>query len=268
MTRSAIAPAARAQRVDGARVQRPPHPVRAQDAVEDGLVDVQLRVPVAGVVLEELRDDEVRRVDPAAGAAAVVPDAGVAGVALQVLQRGGRAGHHGVLDGLGVRRPRGGGLVVTGRRGVVRGALERHAEHGDALRRGEREVDERHRLPGRALGLGEQLGAPLRVRRSARRRAGRRRSRPPCGSWRWPAASDSASPHVDRECAAGSRGSSRLRVDRLHQVGVDLAASGRAPRRRRPTTAPAARRRRRRRCSSPRGPGRRPWSGSRRRGRS
>ena len=98
-------------------------------------MDVPLRVPVAGVVLEELRDDELVRVDPPPGAAAVVPDAGVAGVLLQVVDRGAGARHHGVLDGLGVRVPRGGGFVVAGGAGVLGGALERQTGDGDRLRR-------------------------------------------------------------------------------------------------------------------------------------
>ena len=66
--------------VQAAPVERAPLPVRALDAVEDRVVDVQLRVVVAGVVLEERRDDPVVGVDPPAGGAAVVPDPGVAGV--------------------------------------------------------------------------------------------------------------------------------------------------------------------------------------------
>ena len=88
----------------------PPHPVGAQDAVEDGLVDVPLRVPLAGVVLEELGDDELVRVDPPPRSAAVVSHAGVARVLLQVGQGGAGARQDGVLDGLGVRVPRGRGL--------------------------------------------------------------------------------------------------------------------------------------------------------------
>ena len=168
-----------AHRVDRPRVQGAPRPVRAQDAVEDGLVDVQLRVPVAGVVLQELRDDELVRVDPPPGAAAVVPDPGVAGLVLQVLDRRPRPGHHRLLDRRGVRVPRRGGVLVAGGAGVGGGALERHPEHGDALRRRERHVQERHRLPGGPLGLGVQLGAPLRPGLAGWPPAARRRSPPP-----------------------------------------------------------------------------------------
>jgi hypothetical protein len=49
--------------VDRPRVQGPPTPVGAADPVEDGVMHVQLRVPVARVVLQELGDHEGVRVD-------------------------------------------------------------------------------------------------------------------------------------------------------------------------------------------------------------
>ena len=126
-------------------------------------MDVPLRVPLAGVVLQELRDDELVGVDPPPAPAAVVPDPGVAGVVLQVLERRASAGHHRLLDSLGVRVPPRGGLVVAGGAGVAGGALERQPGHGDRLRRRERDVDERHRLPRRPRGLRAQLRALLRA---------------------------------------------------------------------------------------------------------
>ena len=48
------------QLVQRAGVDRAPHAVIAQDAVEEGVVDVQVRVVLAGVVLEERRDDPLR----------------------------------------------------------------------------------------------------------------------------------------------------------------------------------------------------------------
>jgi hypothetical protein len=66
--------------------------VSRDDAVEDRVVDVQLRVVVAAVVLEEARDDPVVGVHPATGSAAVVPDSGVAGVLGEVGKAGVVAG--------------------------------------------------------------------------------------------------------------------------------------------------------------------------------
>ena len=68
-------------------------------------------------VLEERGDGPLVRVDEPARAAAVVPDPGVAGVLLQVVQGGVVARPDRVLDRLPVRRPRRGRLQVTGRAG-------------------------------------------------------------------------------------------------------------------------------------------------------
>ena len=95
-------------------------------------MDVQLRVVVAGVVLEERRDDPVVRVDPPAGGAAVVPDPGVAGLVLQVGQRGVVARPDRVLDGLAVLAPRRGGVLVAGVAGLDLLGLERGVQHRDA----------------------------------------------------------------------------------------------------------------------------------------
>jgi hypothetical protein len=214
--------------VDRPPVQRPPHPVRAQGPVEDRLVHVQLRVAFAGIVLQELGDDEPRRVDPPPAPTAMVADAGVPGLVLQIVDRRGGTGQHGVLDGLGMHRPRRGGLMVPGRGGFHGRPLERDAEHGDRLRRGERHVDERHRLARRTLGLRAQLGAVLRAGvRVGLQQAGvdlvraavpavrgrqRRRLRP-------------------RLTLVGRRvaGVEQVRVDGLHQVGINGSAQPQLP---------------------------------------
>ncbi len=92
--------------VEGAAVQGAPHPVCAEHPVGDGVVDVQLRVVVARVVLEERGDGPLVRVGVAAGGAAVVPDPGVAGVLLEVVEAGVVAGPDRVLHRLAVLAPR------------------------------------------------------------------------------------------------------------------------------------------------------------------
>ena len=127
-------------------------PVRALDPVEDRVVDVQLRVVVAAVVLEERRDDELVGVDPSPGRGRVVADPGVAGLVLERRQRRGVARPDRVLDRVAVRCP------GVGRDGVARASrgnllrLERGVHDGDRLRHGVRRVDERHRRPCRMPG--------------------------------------------------------------------------------------------------------------------
>ena len=91
--------------VERAAVEGAPRAVGALDPVEDGVVDVQLRVVVAGVVLEERRDDPVVGVDVPPRGAAVVPDPGVAGVLGQVGQPGVVARPDRVLDRLAELAP-------------------------------------------------------------------------------------------------------------------------------------------------------------------
>jgi hypothetical protein len=59
--------------VHGAGIQRAPLAVSALHAVEDRVVDVQLRVVVARVVLEERRGDQAMRVDEPPRGPAVMP---------------------------------------------------------------------------------------------------------------------------------------------------------------------------------------------------
>ena len=186
-------------------------------------MDVPLRVPLAGVVLEELGDDELVGVDPAARAAAVVADPGVAGVLLQVVEHRAGAGHHRVLDGLGVRVPRLGRLDVAAGAGLGRGPLERQPGDGDALRHGERDVDERDRLPGRAARLGAQLRA---FRRPG---LGVLLQQPGVDLLGGLVAAVPGSERggvVPAGLVVGRRVArvEQARVDRLHEVGVDLPA--------------------------------------------
>ena len=141
-----------------APVERAPHPVRPLDAVEHRVVDVQVRVVLAGVVLEERRDGPAVRVDVAAPGAAVVAGARVAALVGQVAERGVVARPDRVLDGLAVRGPRGGRLLVARGARLHLAGLERRVQHRDRLGDVERHVGERD-VPPRLLARGEpQLG--------------------------------------------------------------------------------------------------------------
>jgi hypothetical protein len=74
--------------------------VDALDAVQDRVVDVQLRVVVTRVVLEEAGDRPIVGIHPPAGRAAVMPDPGVPGLVREVVHRGLVPGPDRVLDGL------------------------------------------------------------------------------------------------------------------------------------------------------------------------
>ena len=149
----------RAEAVDAAPVEGAPLPVRALDAVEDRVVDVQLRVVVAGVVLEERRDDPVVGVDVAPGRSAVVPDAGVAGVLGEVGQGGVVARPDGVLDGLAVLAPRRRGLVVARRAGGDLLGFERGVQHRHRLLNAERRVQEGDVVAGLLARLDAEFSA-------------------------------------------------------------------------------------------------------------
>ena len=151
------APAEQAAPVEGA-----PHAVGALHAVEHPVVDVQVRVVVAGVVLEERRHDPVVRVDPAACGAAVVPDAGVARLLGEVGEPGVVARPDGVLDGLAEHRPRVGRLVVPGLAGGNLLRLERGVRERDRLLHVERDVEERDVVPRVLSSLNAQFSLAFR----------------------------------------------------------------------------------------------------------
>nr|WP_242623237.1 hypothetical protein [Pseudonocardia sediminis] len=134
-------------------VQRPPLPIRALGLVQDRAVRVQLRVPVAGVVLQKRRRHQAMGVHPLPGAAAVVPGAGVAGLVCVEVQQRPVPDHHRLLHDRGLARPLLGGVVVARGPDLVRRALERHPHHRQRLRRRKGRVVERHRLPRRLRGL-------------------------------------------------------------------------------------------------------------------
>ena len=105
-------------------VERTPLPVVPLDLDEDRLVDVQLRVVVAGGVLEEPRHGEGVDVLPLAGAAAAVAaGAGVRRAPLDVVEADGGRRHDGVLD-------------LGGRPLPARGASRRRRPRGRRTRRG------------------------------------------------------------------------------------------------------------------------------------
>ena len=74
---------------------------------------MQLRVPIPGVVLQELRHHELVRIDPPTRATPVMPDPGVPRLLLQVVHRRPGTGQHGVLDRLRERLPRLRGLLES-----------------------------------------------------------------------------------------------------------------------------------------------------------
>ncbi|MBP2369910.1 hypothetical protein JOF36_005606 [Pseudonocardia parietis] len=125
-------------------------------------MDMELWIPVAGVVLEELGDDELVGVDPSPTATPVVTSAGIARGVLEVVETCPCTCQNRVLDRLVVGRPSRCRPVVSCGAGVVGCPLEGDAQHRDALRRRECRVDEGDGLPRRCLRLGLQLRAPLR----------------------------------------------------------------------------------------------------------
>ena len=189
---------------------------------------VQLRVPVPGVVLEELGDHPPVGVGPSPRAPAVVTHPGVPGDVLEVVDRRPGARQHRLLHrpGVGVvglRRP-----LVARLAGVAGRPLERHTQHRHTLGRGERRVDERHRLARRALRLLPQLRAALRpgVRLALqRRRVHLIRA----------AVVLVRRPEQPRLTPPGPRVRGRVprvaqvRVDGLHQLGVDLTGQPQHP---------------------------------------
>ena len=92
--------------VEGTAVQCAPLTVSTLDAVQDRVVDVQLRVVVAVVVLEERRDRPFMGVHVASSVTAVVSNPGVPGVFSEVVQRGLVPGPDGRLDRLTMDSPR------------------------------------------------------------------------------------------------------------------------------------------------------------------
>jgi len=137
-----------AELVERLGVDGQPLPVRALYPVEECVVDVQVRIVLAGVVLEERRDGPLVGIGPAARGAAVVPGPGVAGPILQVREAGVVARPDRVLDCGPERLPRLRGLLVPLRAGGDLLGLERGVDQRHRLLNVERDVVERHVVPG------------------------------------------------------------------------------------------------------------------------
>jgi len=132
--------------------------------VQGGVVDVQVRIVLAGVVLEERRDGPVVGVGPAAGGATVLPDPGVAGVLSHVGEHRVVARPDRVLDRSAALRPRRRGLLVPDSAGGDFLRLERGVHQRHRLLNVEREVVERHVLPRRLPRLNTQFSAAFSAR--------------------------------------------------------------------------------------------------------
>ncbi len=153
----------RAHPVDRPGVQGAPVAVGALHAVDDRVVDMQLRVVIPGVVLEERRHRPPVRVHPPPRGAAVVPDPGIAGVVLQVGQGGVVAGPDRVLHRLPVLGPPRLGDGVPGAAGADLGGFERGVQHRHRLLNAERDIQEGHVAPRLAPGLDPEFVAAFSV---------------------------------------------------------------------------------------------------------
>jgi hypothetical protein len=150
----------RAVPVQRHRVQRPPFPVGLPaDLVQDQVVDVQLRVAVPAGVLPEGGDHPLAGIFPPA--AGVVSGAGLAGLALEVVQRGGVALHDRVPDVLGDGLPLLAGVRLAALRCGGRVGQGAGVEQRDGLGDAERRVPVKVWSPDLSLRLGHQLGTSL-----------------------------------------------------------------------------------------------------------
>jgi hypothetical protein len=157
--------------VQGAGVQGPPLVVGAVGAlhpVPDRHVHVQLRVAVAGQVVQEQAGHQAGTVPPLPGAGRVVPGAGVGGVPVQPAHRVPRRVHQRVLDLVRLRVERGGPFLVAVLAGLPGRDPVGGVQHRGALDRADGQVEIRHRtrVPttlSRAH-LGQLDGTGVRVR--------------------------------------------------------------------------------------------------------
>ena len=236
-----------------ARVQGPPlvvGAVGALDPVPDRDVHVQLRVAVAGQVVQEQAGDQAVAVAPLPRAGRMVPGAGVGGVPLQPGDGFARRFHQRGLDLIGARVERGGLVLVAAVAGLAGGDPVGGVQHRDALDRADGQVEVRHLVRVLAALGGADLGqlgrAGVRVRGQVRRH---RRRLPFVGRLGLAA--------LDQQFPAGP---DVLLVQALDHVRVHLAAQ---PERRGALPGPFARAVLRPRCSttwprrSRRGPARR-----------
>ena len=159
-----------------AGVQGPPlvvGAVGALDPVPDRDVHVQLRVAVAGQVVQEQAGDQAGAVAPLPRAGRMVPGAGVGGVPLQPGDGFPRGVHQRGLDLIGARVERGGLVLVAALAGLAGGDPVGGVQHRDALDRADGQVEVRHLVRVLAALGGADLGqlgrAGVRVRGQVRR---------------------------------------------------------------------------------------------------
>ena len=158
--------------VQGAGVQGPPFAVGAVgalDPVPDRDVHVQLRVAVAGQVVQEQAGDQAVAVPPLPRAGGMVPGAGVGGVPLEPADRFARRLHQRVLDLVRPRVQRRGLVVVAALAGLPGGDPVGGVQHRHALDRADGQVEIRAPCAGpcRARPRGPRP-APPRWRTGAR----------------------------------------------------------------------------------------------------
>ena len=165
--------------VQAARVQRPPlgvGAVGALDPVPDRHVHVQLRVAVAGQVVQEQARGQPGAVAPLPRARRVVAGAGVGRVLLEPGDGFARGVHQRGLDLIGARVERGGAVLVAALAGLPGRDPVGGVQHRDALDRADGQVEVRHLV--RVLGpfggadLGQLGRAGVRVRGPVRRHRG------------------------------------------------------------------------------------------------
>jgi hypothetical protein len=162
--------------VQRAGVQRPPlavGAVGALDPVPDRRVHVQLRVAVAGQVVQEHAGDQAIPVAPLPRAGRMVPGAGVCGVPLQPTDGFAGGVHQRGLEFVGAGVERGGLVLVAAVAGLAGGHPVGGVQHRDALDGADGQVEVRHAVRilaalGRA-GLGDLYRAGVRVHSQVRR---------------------------------------------------------------------------------------------------
>ena len=162
--------------VQAARVQGPPlvvGAVGALDPVPDRHVHVELRVAVAGQVVQEQAGGQAGAVAPLPRAGRMVAGAGVGRVLLQPGDGFARGVHQRGLDLIGARVERGGVVLVAALAGLAGGDPVGGVQHRDALDRADGQVEVRHLVRvlaarGRA-DLGQLGRAGVRVRGQVRR---------------------------------------------------------------------------------------------------
>ena len=165
--------------VQAAGVQGPPlvvGAVGALDPVPDRHVHVELRVPVAGQVVQEQAGGQPAAVAPLPRARRVVAGARVGRVLFQPRDGFPRGVHQRGLDLVGAGVERGGAVLVAALAGLAGGDPVGGVQHRDAFDRADGQVEVRHLMRVLAARGGADLGqfgrAGVRMRGQVRRDRG------------------------------------------------------------------------------------------------